>query len=288
MSFLQTSAFKPSLVLAMSLGLFACGGDKPAQTTNTAKPAETTAPANTAETSTATSDNADPNAKTLIVATTSDFAPFTFADEKGSMTGFDIDLLNAIAKHKELNIEYKPTSFDNIFTEVDTGLSDIAASAIFHKEDRATKYGLTKPYHTDKPVFFYRADNAKLADANIGSLADLNAHDLEVAIVGDVDGLGSNHKINMVKSEFLGFTGVLQGKYDVAFSDGSVLNHAIKSNPDSAKIELKTVPYQGDVGYVFVVNKENTELLNTLNEGIDAVTQSGELKQLEEKYGLVE
>lgn len=82
---------------------------------------------------------------------------------------------------------------------------------------------MTKPYHIDRPVFYYRADNTKLADANIGSLADLNAHDLEVAVVANVEGLGSNHNISTVKSEFLGFTGVLQGKYDVAFSDSGFL-----------------------------------------------------------------
>ena len=85
MNFLNTTAFKPSLLLAMSLSLFACGGDKP----NNSNAPSTESTTTTTET-TATVNN--PNTKTLTVAVTSAFAPFTFSDEKGSLTGFDIDL----------------------------------------------------------------------------------------------------------------------------------------------------------------------------------------------------
>lgn len=283
MSFLNTATFKPSLLLAMSLGLFACGGDKPASSNTNA---QSTEPTTTTETVVPTNN---PDAKTLTVAVTSAFAPFTFTDEKGTITGFDVDLLNTIAKNKGINLQYKPTSFDGIFTEIDLGTSDIAASGIFYKDERATKYGVTKSYHIDQPVYFYRADNAKLGNANLTSRSDLNAQALNVATVSDsdVEGLGNQHNINRVKSEFLGFTGVLQGKYDVAFSDTGVLSHIIKNNLQNNEVSLKIVPYQEKVDYVFVVNKQNTELLNTLNEGIDELAQSGELKRLEEKYGLV-
>lgn len=282
MNFLNTTAFKPSLLLAMSLGLFACGGDKP---NNSNAPSTESTTTTTTET-TATVNNL--NTKTLTVAVTSAFAPFTFSDEKGSLTGFDIDLLDAIAQNKGLNLQYKPTSFDGIFTEIDAGTSDIAASGIFYQEERASKYGVTKPYHNTQPVYFYLADNAKLANTYPTTKSDLNAHTLNIATVsdGDVEGLGNQHNINKVQSEFLGFQGVLQGKYDVAFSDTGVLNHIIKNNLQGKESLLKIVPYQDKIGFIFVIDKENTQLLNTLNEGIEELTQSGKLKQLEEKYGL--
>lgn len=262
---------KPLLAVGLSLSLFACGGDK-AETTQTQNP-----PA----------PQEQPKAEnTITVAVTQDFAPFTYLNENGNVVGFDVDLMNAIAQKKGLNIQFKATSFDDIFTEVDNKSVDVGASGIFYKEERASKYGLSKPYHTDRPVFYYRADNEKLAKATLTSLSDLNNYSLDIAVVGGVDGLSANHKVTPVKSEFVGFAGVLQGKYDVAFSDASVLNHAIKSNPDSTKVALKTVEYQGDVGYVLIVNKENAELLQTLNDGIDELVQSGEIKQIGQKYGL--
>lgn len=256
----------------LSLSLAACGGGD-----NNTQTAETTQPqANTQ----ATSD------KALVVAVTQDFAPFTYLNESGEIVGFDVDVVKAIAKNKGLDVKFQATSFDNIFKEVQEQTVDIGTSGIFYTENRVSKYGLTKPYHMDQPVYFYRSDNEKLAKANPKSLADLNAHSLKIAIVGEVDGLGSHHNIIPVKSEFLGFVGVLQNKYDVSFSDGSVLQYMVKSHLEANKIKLNTVPYQGEVGYVMIVNKDNKELLQTLNEGMDELTKSGAIKELRQKYGL--
>lgn len=271
MSVLNFPFFKPLFAVSLSLSLFACGGDK-------------TEPA--PKTESAPTQTQPQSGEALVVAVTQDFAPFTYLDEQGNVVGIDVDLMKAIAKNKGLNIQFKATTFDKIFTEVDNKTADVGASGIYYKEERASKYGLTKPYHIDRPVYFYRADNAKLAKANLTSLADLNNHALDIAVVGGVDGLSNSHTVHDVKSEFVGFAGVLQGKYDVAFSDASVLNHAIKSNPESAQVQLKTVEYQGDVGYVIMVHKDNTALLQTLNEGIDELAKSGELHQIEQKYGL--
>lgn len=272
MNLSTTSFIKSAFAVGLSFSLFACGGDKTETSQSSAKPEATQEQALTGD--------------EIVVAITQDFAPFTYLDEKGGVVGFDVDVINAIAQKKGLKIHYKSTTFDDIFTAVENKSASIGASGIYEKEERRAKYGLTKPYHADTPVFYYRADNEKLSKTNLSSVADLNSQVLNIAVVGGVDGLSSNHTIHAVKSEFIGFTGVLQGKYDVAFSDASVLSHAIKSNPDSAKIELKTVKYQGDVGYVMVVDKENTELLQKLNEGIDELTQSGEMAQIKQKYGL--
>lgn len=275
---------KPACLLVMSLGLFACGGDKSAQ--SGAGGASSAEPTSSTEAQTEVTPTAD-DAKTIKVVTTSDFPPFAFVDEKGALAGFDIDVINALAKNRGLNIEYLSASFDDLFTQVEAGTADVASSAIFYKEERAAKYGLTKPYHMDKPVYFYRADNTKLADANPKTISDLNNHELKIALVGQVEGLSDKHAIDSVSSEFVGFTGVLQGKYDVAFSDASVLNYSIKNNL-TGESPLKSVAYQGELGYVLVTQKDNTKLLEELNAGIDELISSGEIKQLEEKYGINE
>ena len=268
---------KSTCLFVMSLGLFACGGDKSAQSG--------TESAGGVDVKTEVAPTTD-NAKTIKVATTSDFPPFAFIDEKGVLTGFDIDVINALAKNKGLNIEYRSASFDDLFAQIESGEADVAGSAIFYKEERAAKYGLTKPYHMDKPVYFYRTDNTKLAGTDPKTIADLNKHELNIALVGQVDGLDDKHTVDSVNTEFLGFTGVLQGKYDVAFSDASVLNYSIKNDLSGIEIPLKSVAYQGEIGYVFVTQKDNTELLDALNAGIDELIAGGEIKKLEEKYGI--
>lgn len=263
----------------MSLGLFACNKDKPAEP-----------PAEPAQTTTVTETNT--NTKTLTVATTADFPPFSFADEKGVMSGLDIDILHAIAKNKGFNIQFKPTKFERLFIEIESKSSDIAASAIFQTEERISKYGVTNAYYDGAPVFYYFANNPKLANANPTSLSDLGGKNLDlVASTGtklfdDMSTITNVKSATELKTDYLGFTSIIQNKADVAFTDDAILKSIISNHLKGDASTLKIVPYAEKSNYVFLVNKEDTELLKTLNEGIDELVKSGEIKVIAKKYGL--
>lgn len=272
----MNTLLKSFIVASLSLGLFACGGDKPAEST----------PASSTTQNTHQSDN------TITVAVTQDFAPFTFLDEHGDMTGFDVDIINAIGKNKGLNIQFKATSFDNVFTEVEQGTSDVAIASIFATEDRADQYSLTNPYYYSSPIYFYRADNPKLGNANLSTLNDLNGKGLDFAgtagtkHIERIESIGGANSVKTVKSDFEGFGRVLRKEVDVALTDASILAYTSKMHGATGENALKSVAYMGEQGYVMVLKKDNTELLQTLNDGINELVQSGEIKQFQQKYGL--
>lgn len=271
---------KSLFTIVVGCSLFACGGDKPADTTSTQS--ESTPQVQTK------------SANTVVVAISPDFAPYSYLNETGQAIGFDIDLMNAIGAAKGLTIEYKPSNFDNIFKEIDNKTADVAISAIFHSEERANKYGLSQPYTYDQLVYFYRTDNAKLANTNPNSLADLNNKNLDISATEGtlhlpyIDAaINSHSSVTPLRTDFLSFTGVIQQKYDVGFTDGSILDYFIANNLKDNSIELKKVAYQDEKrGYVIMLNKDNTALLEKINESIDELTKNGEIGKLKQKYGL--
>lgn len=274
MNLFSTNFTKSACVIMLSLGLFACGNDKPTQTT----------------TSTSAEPATDTNNKTITVAVTPDYMPFTFLDEHGGITGFDADVINAIGKHKGLTINFKPTSFDGMFDEVESEKSDIAMSSIFFTEDRNAKYSLTNPYYHSSPIYFYRADNAKLGNAELKTLNDLNNKGLDlVGTAGTkhierIEGVNGSNSAKPVKSDFEGFTKVLRKEADVAMTDAAILTYTNKIHNITGENALKSVAYMGESGYVMVLKKDNNELLETLNDGLNELAQNGELKALEDKW----
>lgn len=263
------------MALGLGLTLVACGGDKTPETPDA-------------------SDTPATGGKTIVVAISPYFAPYSYLDDVGNVMGFDVELLNTIAKKKGLVVQYKPTSdFGQIFIEVDNKTADIALSAILQTEERASKYGLTQPYSADSLVYFYRADNGKIANLTLSSLSDLSGKNLILSGTAGtqqmqyIQSVSAETNIVPTSTDFLAFTNVLQQKADVGFTDKGIFQHFVKNNLKDNSIQLKSVSYQNEPSnHVMVVHKDNVELLNTLNEGINELIQSGEIKQLEQKHGL--
>lgn len=82
--------------------------------------------------------------ETLVVATDSDTAPFTY--KKGnSFKGYDIDVVKAIFKGSKYKVTFKTVPFDSITVGLDAGKYDLAANDYNYNEERAQKYLFSDP-----------------------------------------------------------------------------------------------------------------------------------------------
>src|SRR5215207_9505487 len=81
----------------------------------------------------------------LTIGTDTPYPPF----EQGAppYTGFDIDLLNAIAKNIGRTTKYQDTSFDTIFRDLAQGRFEAVASATTITDDREETVDFTNPYY---------------------------------------------------------------------------------------------------------------------------------------------
>lgn len=67
----------------------------------------------------------------LVAATGSHYAPMVYADEQGTLTGFDVELMTAIADLLDLELEVKLVPFDQILPGVAAGRFDVGMDGIF-------------------------------------------------------------------------------------------------------------------------------------------------------------
>ncbi len=84
----------------------------------------------------------------LLVGTDAPYPPFEIGTpESGDFSGFDIDLMNAIAEKLGLEPTYQNSSFDTIFRDTASGQFDIVAAASTITPDREKVVDFSRPYY---------------------------------------------------------------------------------------------------------------------------------------------
>jgi len=83
---------------------------------------------------------------TLTVGTDTPFEPFEIG-QPPDITGYDIDVMNAIAEKLGLEPEYTDTSFETIFRDVAAGQFDIVAAASTITPGRENAVDFSDPYY---------------------------------------------------------------------------------------------------------------------------------------------
>ena len=112
----------------------------------------------------------------LLVGTDTPYPPFEIG-QPPDISGYDIEVMNAIAEDLGVEVTYQDTGFDTIFRDVANGQFDTAAAASTITPERQEKVNFTDPY--------YEATQALLVaeGSDIATTADLGGK-----IVGAQDG----------------------------------------------------------------------------------------------------
>ena len=101
----------------------------------------------------------------LRVATTGDYAPFSYLAEDGTRTGIDITLARALAAALDVDVEWVETSWPTLLDDLRAGRFDIAMSGISRTSARALIGVLSDPYHVGGKTPVIRcADRARFKD----------------------------------------------------------------------------------------------------------------------------
>jgi ABC-type amino acid transport substrate-binding protein len=71
-----------------------------------------------------------------VVGINQPYQPAEFTDSDGNYVGFDVDLLNAIARTLGLSVEYRETAFESIIPSVQAGAFDVGLSSFTDTKER--------------------------------------------------------------------------------------------------------------------------------------------------------
>ncbi|MFD1244600.1 transporter substrate-binding domain-containing protein [Paralysiella testudinis] len=249
-----------------------------------------TEPANTAQTTAAsqeTSSDLPADAPTYLVATDASNAPYELRDEQGKVTGFDIDLINAIAEQQGFKVQVIAQSWTGIFDSLDNGTRHIVVAPITITEERKKLVDFTDPYIYPTRSAFMLPERAQ--ELGVKSFDDLKnvtiaMKDKTTNLTSLQEMFGKDHdKFMPVATQYLAFKDMAGGKVDVGFGDTIVMRYHSKFFPNQKFIQIEQ-PLKEKIEAGYAVKKGNDELRNKLNAGLKAVRENGTYQKIAEKW----
>lgn len=97
---------------------------------------------------------------TLTAATNASFKPYEYY-ENGTMTGFDIDMMQAVCDVLGMELKMEDMEFDSIINAVKSGKADVGASGMTITEDRLKNIDFTDSYTNAKQVIIVKDPNVE-------------------------------------------------------------------------------------------------------------------------------
>lgn len=221
--------------------------------------------------------------KKYTIATDATYAPFEF-EKGGKYIGIDMDLLNAIAKEENFDVDIKPMNFNGIIPALTSNQIDGAIAGISITDARKKALDFSNGYYDSGLALVTKKDNT-----TIKSIKDLTNKTLAVkkgtsgATFAELNKSKYNSTIKYFDDTTSMFQEVKNGNADVTFEDYPVIAYGITQDPNSGlKIigaKLTSVPYG------FAVNKgSNKELLQKFNDGLKKLKANGEYDKIVSKY----
>ncbi len=97
----------------------------------------------------------------LVVATNAEFPPYEYVDN-GTITGIDMDIMQAICDELGMEMTIENMKFDSIISAVNAGKADVGAAGMTVTEDRKKNVDFSESYTTSKQVILvYNKDAAE-------------------------------------------------------------------------------------------------------------------------------
>ncbi len=218
---------------------------------------------------------------TLTVCSDVPYPPFEDFDQSSpsGYTGFDIDIVQAIAEGLELDLAVKDSSFDALQSglALNAGECDIAASAMTITEERAENLAFSDGYYDSKQSLLVPEGS------DITGIGDLEGKRVGVqqGTTGEAytKENAAGAQIISFPSDAEMFQAVQAGQVDALLQDLPVnLGHT--AGGDFALVE----EYSTDETYGLAMKKGNDGLVEAVNEQLAELRDSGEYDELYNKY----
>jgi polar amino acid transport system substrate-binding protein len=214
------------------------------------------------------------------------YPPYSSQEKDGSFTGFDIDSARWIANKSGFQVEFQPVAWDGIIPALLAKKIDMVYSGMTITDERKQQVAFSKPYLKINQSVAVRGDSTLTFDdimagkAVIGSQRGTTG---EMWVQDNLIATGKMPAANLKSFDNfpLAITALTNGQVDATVYDKPPTVDVIKGQ--NAKI-IHEIDTKEEYGIAF--RKEDTQLLQTMNKGLDQLMADPYWNELKAKYNL--
>lgn len=225
----------------------------------------------------------------VAVGTEGAYAPFTFLDDKGELTGYDVEVVREVARRAGFEAKFVPTPWDSMFLGLESKKFDLVANQIAKNPERQRKYLFSDDYLISGAQIIVKANRS----GTFASLADLKGLKVGTGVGSNYAKLLEEHNAKnpnaamRIETYDGDVTTVLQdiaaGRLDATVNDRLTVGYAAQK----LKLPLKAVgaPIALEPSH-FVLRKDanSEELVRKVNDALAAMKRDGTLAKLSQKW----
>jgi ABC-type amino acid transport substrate-binding protein len=205
------------------------------------------------------------------------YKPFEFG-RAPDYEGFDVDVVNEIAKRLELEAQFVKTPFDPIFRNLAQGRFDMVASAATITPEREQTVDFSVPYFpADQSLMVKRGSEVKTVDDLSGKIVGAQLGTTGADYAKDETDAKAVRTYDLIDDAF---KALQSGQVEAVINDFPVSKYAERSKPDL--VVVQTIPTGEQYGLAF--NKESTALRAAVNEQLDKMKEDGTYTEIYRKW----
>jgi L-cystine transport system substrate-binding protein len=215
---------------------------------------------------------------TLRVGTEGTYSPFSYQGPDGTLTGYDVEVAQAVGAKLGKQVEFVQTPWDAIFAGLEARRFDLVANQVTINDERRAKYDLSEPYTVSEGVIVTRSD-----DTTITSLADLRGKTTAQSATSNWAQVARDAGANVEAVE--GFVQAIQllkdRRVDATVNDTLAVGEYQRQNNDAG---IKIAGTTGDTSEQAFAARKDSGLIPEVNRALGELRADGTLKGISEKY----
>lgn len=216
----------------------------------------------------------------ITIGTEGTYAPFTFHDEAGELTGFDVEIAEEVAERLGVEAEFVETQWDGIFAGLDAERFDMIANQVGVNEERLEKYAFSDPYIESGAVLVVSENNT-----DINSFEDVSGKTAAQSLTSNYGKMATEFGAEIEAVD--GFSQSVQliedGRVDATFNDKLSYLDYKKQKPDA---QIKVVDEEDEMAESALMFRQDgtDELVEAVNDALADMHEDGTYLEISEKW----
>jgi polar amino acid transport system substrate-binding protein len=211
------------------------------------------------------------------IATEGATPPFNYFED-GKLTGFDVELGNAIGKQLGVQVEWVTLPFDSLLVALDQDRYDFVVAGHGITPERLKAVDFSDPYVCSGAAVVAKQGGARSAADLAGKKIGVQVGTTYLAAVEKISGVG---EVKTFPKDTDALQNLLAGRTDVWVSDKLTALDASAKNAD-AQLQIGELLYEERYGMAF--KKGNAELEDAVNLALAAVLADGTYAEISRRY----
>ena len=226
----------------------------------------------------------------LVMATNASFPPYEFVGDDGAYAGIDVEIAGLIAEKLGLKLEIQDVEFGSIIGGVQSGKFDMGMAGMTVTDERKESVNFSETYAvgvqsiivkegSDIKSFddFFNADGS-VKDIMIGVQQDTTG-DIYCSDTVENGGVGEEH-VTQFKTGNDAVQALVAGKVDAVIIDNEPAKSYVSVNKGLTILETAYTEEE----YAICVSKNNTALLDSINDALASLKAEGKIDEIVGKY----